>query len=308
MLRATVILCTYNPKKEILARTIEGLKRQSLTTDDWEFLLIDNNSSNSFQKDLDLSWHTNSKIIVEEKQGLTHARIAGMKNATSDIYIFVDDDNILDSHYLTNALKIGNSHSFLGVWGGITVGDFEIEPPKWFTKKHFEMLAVRDVKRDQWSNKYFDNSTNPIGAGLVIRKDVGEAYIEDQEADTTQPILDRNGSSLISGGDNDIVFTAINLGYGSGCFKNLRLTHIIPKDRLTETYIIKLTEAMALSNVLIFHKYGLNYTLPVRPRGRITNILYYFQRKRMNPLKRALIDAEVNGILKGKTILKSFDV
>ena len=64
---------------------------------------------------------------------------------------------------------------------------------------------------------------------------------------------------------------------------------------------------MALSNVLLFHKYGLTYDLPVRPRGRITDILYYFQRKRMISLKRALIDAEVHGILKGKTILKSFD-
>ena len=307
MLRATVILCTYNPKKEILARTIEGLKRQSLNTDGWELVLVDNNSSNLFRKDLDLSWHTNSKIIIEKQQGLTHARIAGMKNATSDIYIFVDDDNVLDSNYLTNAIKIGDTHSFLGAWGGKSVGDFEIEPPKWFTQKHYEMLAIRDVKRDIWSNKYFDNSTNPIGAGLVIRSNVGKAYIEAQEDGNNQPILDRNGNSLLSGGDNDIVFTAINLGYGSGCFKNLRLTHIIPKDRLTVTYIIKLTEAMALSNVLLYYKYGLTYDLPVRPKGRITDILYYFQKKRMNPLKRALIDAEVNGILKGKTILKSFD-
>ena len=307
MLRATVILCTYNPKKEILARTIEGLKRQSLNTDVWELVLVDNNSSNSFQKDLDLSWHTNSKIIIEKQQGLTHARIAGMKNATSDIYIFVDDDNVLDSNYLTNAIKIGDTHSFLGAWGGKSVGDFEIEPPKWFTQKHYEMLAVRDVKRDIWSNKYFDNSTNPIGAGLVIRSNVGKAYIEAQEDGNNQPILDRNGNSLLSGGDNDIVFTAINLGYGSGCFKKLRLTHIIPKDRLTKPYIIKLTESIALSNVLLYYKYGLTYDLPVRPKGRITDILYYFQKKRMNPLKRALIDAEVNGILKGKTILKSFD-
>ena len=307
MLRATVILCTFNPKKEILARVLEGLKKQSLPSDDWELLMIDNNSSNSFQKNLDLSWHTNSKIIIEEKQGLTHARIAGMKNATSDIYIFVDDDNVLDPHYLTNALKIADSHSFLGVWGGITIGDFEIDPPQWFTKKHFEMLAIRDVKRDLWSNKYFDNSTNPIGAGLVIRSNVGKAYIEAQEDDNNQPILDRKGNSLLSGGDNDIVFTAINLGYGSGCFKKLRLTHIIPKDRLTKSYIIKLTESIALSNVLLYHKYGLTYDLPVRPRGRITDILYYFQRKRMSPIKRALIDAEINGILKGKTILKSFD-
>lgn len=304
MIKATIILCTYNPKTDILERTLSGLKKQSLDTKFWELLIIDNNSTNNFDFSIDLSWHINSKLIVEKKQGLTHARVCGIKHACSDIFIFVDDDNILNETYVETAIGISEQYPFLGAWGGQSVGDFEIEPPSWFSQKHFEMLAIRDVARSIWSNKYFDGATNPIGAGLVIRRIVGEAYIKDIENENSTFLLDRNGSSLLSGGDNDIVYKAIDLGYGSGCFKTLLLTHIISKDRLTASYMIKLTESIAMSNVLLYSKYGLTYSLPVRARGKLTDILYYFQRKRMNPIKRALIDAEIRGILKGKKMLK----
>ena len=221
----------------------------------------------------------------------------------NSILVFVDDDNILAEPYLVNAIQIGKSYPFLGAWGGSTIGKYEVTPPAWFTKKHFEMLAVRTIERDIWSNKYFDLASNPIGAGLVLRKDVGEAYATSQKNDHL--VLDRSGSSLLSGGDNEMVFKAIDLGYGTGNFTSLVLTHYITAGRLTEDYIINLTESMALSNVLLFHKFGKHYPLPFRPRGLATDILYKWQRWRMPRIKKALQDAEIRGILKGKALLNT---
>lgn len=305
MAMVSVILCTYNPKVNILEQTLKGLKEQTLGYNSWELLIIDNNSNNGFQDQLDLAWHPGAQVIVEKNQGLTNARICGIKNASSNLIIFVDDDNILNEDYLSEAIEIEKNYPFLGAWGGVSIGKYEVPPPKWFSKKQYEMLAIRDVSRNVWSNKYFDSETNPIGAGLVIRKDVGLAYVKNIETNVSDILLDRNGTSLLSGGDNDIVFMALNLGYGSGCFKSLILTHLISKDRLTESYILKLTENIAMSNVILYHKYGLDYPLPVRPRGFATDILYKFQRSRMDSTKRNLMDAEVKGILKGKDLLKS---
>lgn len=306
-LKATVILCTYNPRKENLERTIEGLRIQSLNQNYWELIIVDNNSTNEFDLDLNLSWHKDSKLITEKEQGVVFARITGMKNATSDIFIFVDDDNILDSNYLYKALEISKNYPFLGAWGGASVGDFEAQPPNWFTKKHFEMLAIRELERDVWSNVYFDKTNPFFSAGLVIRRSVGEKFILDQENQNTQLILGRSGDSLLSGEDNEIVFTAIDLGFGVGCFKELKFTHIITKNRLTKAYIIKLTEAMAISNVLLYYKYGKDYSLPVRPRGIATDILYQLQLWRIPKIKKALMDAELMGILKGKELLKNLN-
>ena len=303
MIKASVILCTYNPQTKILNETLVGLKQQSLDSNQWELIIVDNNSTNSFQEHLDLSWHRQGIVIKEAKQGLTHARIAGIQKAKAPLLVFVDDDNILDNNYLENAIQIGEDYPFLGAWGGTSIGKYEVTPPEWFSHKHFEMLAIRTIERDVWSNKYFDRPTNPIGAGLVIRQDVGEAYASSQINDSL--VLDRNGSSLLSGGDNEITYKAIDLGYGTGNFANLVLTHFITAGRLTADYMLKLVESIAMSNVILYHKFGRDYSLPVRPRGIATDLLYKLHRLRMNALKKALVDAEVRGILKGKELLKN---
>jgi glycosyltransferase involved in cell wall biosynthesis len=307
MIKASVILCTYNPRIDILNKTVDALRNQTLDKNEWELILVDNNSSNNFQQNLDLSWHPKSIIISETNQGLTPARIAGINRAKAPLLVFVDDDNFLDKDYLVNAIKIGDSYPFLGAWGGTSLGKFEVTPPSWFSEKHFGMLAIRKFERDLWSNKYFDLETNPIGAGLVIRKDVGEAYVESQQKENGALVLDRNGSDLLSGGDNEIVFKAIDLGYGTGNFTGLVLTHYIPAGRLTAEYMVRLTESMAISNVLLFYKYGREYSLPVRARGLATDVLYQLQLLRMPKIKKAMMDAEVRGILKGKEILKSLN-
>jgi hypothetical protein len=47
----------------------------------------------------DLSWHPNARHIVEHKLGISVAR-RGMREASTDLLIFVDDDNLLDRNYL----------------------------------------------------------------------------------------------------------------------------------------------------------------------------------------------------------------
>jgi hypothetical protein len=54
----------------------------------------------------DLSWHPNARVwhpnarhIVEHKLGISVAR-RGMREASTDLLIFVDDDNLLDRNYL----------------------------------------------------------------------------------------------------------------------------------------------------------------------------------------------------------------
>jgi hypothetical protein len=40
--------------------------------------------------------------------------------------------------------------------------------------------------------------------------------------------LDRNGTSLLSGGDNDLAGCACDLGLGIGLIASLKLAHLIP--------------------------------------------------------------------------------
>ena len=77
----------------------------------------------------ELKWHPNAHHIREEVLGLTPARLRGIEEAQGELLVFVDDDNLLDSGYLTNAVEICEDYPFLGAFGGSIDGEFEVEPP-----------------------------------------------------------------------------------------------------------------------------------------------------------------------------------
>ena len=95
MFAISVIICSHNPRPEYLRRTLEALKAQTLPTKDWELLLVDNASKEPLAGRFDLSWHPNARHVRENELGLTTARLRGIREAHSDLLVFVDDDNVL---------------------------------------------------------------------------------------------------------------------------------------------------------------------------------------------------------------------
>lgn len=250
----SVIICTHNPRHEFLDRVLTSLKKQTLGYEYWNLLLIDNASNSSIVLETDVSWHPNAHCIREEHLGLTHARICGIKEAKTEILIFVDDDNILDQDYLENALKIAQMLPILGAWGGQCLPDFETEPPTW-SKEFWEYLGIRSFDRDRWSNFPQWEST-PIGAGLCVRRTVAEAYVRSLQNDSRRINLDRQGNTLLSCGDMDFAYTACDLGLGIGIFTDLKLLHLMPPNRLEESYLLRMVEQAIYSRVMLYFLRG----------------------------------------------------
>ncbi|RYG29152.1 MAG: glycosyltransferase family 2 protein, partial [Chitinophagaceae bacterium] len=143
-MKLSVVICAHNPKPEYLNQVLESLLQQTLSKEKWELVLIDNGSSAPLKDLFDLSWHPNSRIIVEEKLGLVHARVRGVKEANHEIIISVDDDTPLFPDYLEKALRIYQTYPELGIIGGKTVPLFEETPPIWLSEFH-ACLAIRDL-------------------------------------------------------------------------------------------------------------------------------------------------------------------
>ena len=248
-MQVSVITCSHNPREDYLTQVIEALKNQTLAKQDWEYLLIDNASDEAIEKRVDLSWHPNTRHVREEKLGLTHARLRGIHEATGKILIFVDDDNVLDADYLEQSLKIAESWTTLGSWSGQTRPQFETVPPEW-TKRYWGNLVIRSLDHDSWSNLPHLPETMPCGAGLCVRGEVADHYLYLHKTGKRDFILDRTGGSLISAGDNDLAACACDLGLGVGLFVALKLTHLIPAERLEEKYLLRLIEGIAYSGVM----------------------------------------------------------
>ncbi|AZI25844.1 glycosyltransferase family 2 protein [Pedobacter sp. G11] len=240
MILISVVISTYNPHLSRLKLTLDGLRNQTLAYFNWELIIIDNNSDNNFHEHLDLTWQPNFRLLTEEEQGLTYARIRGFKTAEAEIIVMVDDDNILDENYLSNVASIFNANPYLGAIGGISTPLFETTPAKW-VESFYPNLALRDLGRkniiNRWENNYPEAS--PIGAGMGLRKTALKNYLH-KICSGNNIVKDRTKLSLSSGGDNDIVLEVLKAGWEIGYFPDLSLTHIIPDARTGVRYLAKL--------------------------------------------------------------------
>ena len=74
---------------------------------------------------------------------------------------------------------------------------------------------------------------------------------------------DRTGRSLDSGGDVEIGYAACNMGLGVGVFPELRVTHLIPKERLSEEYLARLVAGIVSTNIMLQYKW--HKVVPISP-------------------------------------------
>lgn len=252
----SVVICTHNPRPAYFARTLEALKGQTLPLERWELIVIDNASALGREPAEAISWHPAARMLREEKLGLTPARLRGIEEATCELIVFVDDDNVLATDYLEGSFRVANEKPFLGSWSGQCAPDFE-EPPAEWTRRYWGNLVIREFDRDSWSNLPRLAATMPCGAGLCVRRSVARRYLELHRSGTRSFQFDRIGTSLLSGGDNDLAATACSMGLGVGLISTLRLTHLIPADRLTLDYLERLAEGIQFSSTLLDHEYGI---------------------------------------------------
>jgi len=245
----TVVVCTHNPREDYLLRTLSGLRQQSLPTAVWQLIVIDNGSAVAVSEEA-VAWHPHGKVEREDQLGLTNARLRGISESASPLLVFVDDDNVLAPTYLADAVRIADEHPFLGVWGGGCSGEFETPPPRWLLP-YLSFIAIKECKQLLWSNEYFHDGSTPIGAGMCIRKGIADRYAATVGGHEFRRLLDRRGSELAGCGDLDMAMTAIDAGLGVGQFPQLHLTHLIPRGRMTEAYILKLAEESQASSFVL---------------------------------------------------------
>lgn len=248
-----IIICTFNPEDPIFSRVLKAVEKLESKDILLECVIVDNNSSTPITEMASVqtflqqcSW---AKIIRETKQGLTFARIAGVKSTTAPIIVFFDDDNEPDSSYLEGVLQCFDRYPCVAAWGPgkITVEYLE-SVPDWFAKQFSAYsFQARDSQYTEYGRlmaKWVD--FYPFGTGLVVKREILEKYYQ---AVATGKLLTkgREGNSLSSSEDLQIVWEAVKLGFAAGTSPELRLTHLIPGRRSNWRYVKRLAYGCAMS-------------------------------------------------------------
>lgn len=262
-MRLSVILPTHAPHAGRLARTLAGLRAQTLPAGDWETLIVDNASAppvdpGAFAPETP----ANLSVLREPELGLTAARRAGFRAAQGEILVLVDDDNVLAPDYLERVLAAFAAHPRVGALGGRSLPEFEQRPPPW-VREFDGLLACRDLGAELRITPSYAAGpvgprayppTAPIGAGMALRRAAADSWLA---AATAAAPTDRRGGELTSGGDNDIVLTVART-WDVAYLPELVLTHLIPRGRTTRSYLGRLNRGIAKSWVQVLARHNAN--------------------------------------------------
>lgn len=255
-----IVVPAHNPDPNRLGRTLEGLKAQ--TAEPAEVLLVDN-ASTRFPPAEFIAHHGPAKlrVVTEPKLGLSAARRCGLRESSSEVVIFVDDDNVLAPDYIEQTARIFATHASLGAIGGRSLPDFEKPPEPWH-HEFFPLLALRDLGaepiiaaelRSPGRDRNEFPPCAPIGAGMAMRRSAIMTWLA-----SAVVLSDRCGARLTSAGDNEIVFAIMQAGFAVGYFPELVLTHLIPAARLDPDYLARLNRGIQESWMQVLSRHDAN--------------------------------------------------
>ena len=176
----TVAICTYN-RAGSLIRTLESLCAAKKPDTAWELLVIDNNSKDhtaaaarQFEDRLPL------RHIFEPQQGQTFARNRAIKEYTTNLLIFTDDDVRVDTNWLTQYHNAINAYPDADYFGGRILPGWDGPKPSWLREPCLASIDGLLVWFDRGGEtRLFKNDEpTPFGASFGIRRKVTDALKE----------------------------------------------------------------------------------------------------------------------------------
>lgn len=242
----SVVICTFNGANK-LPNVLERLKSQ-INTDDmrWEVVVIDNNSIDdtaTLVRQYQQSWPADIPLryCFEPQQGLAYARRCAIRNVTSPLIGFLDDDNWPQKTWVYEAWRFGCSHPKAGAYGSAVLPLYDVPPPNGF-RRIAPLLAI--VDRGNSAFIYAKRpGVLPVGAGMVVRRQAWLAHVPDSPW-----LAGVANTSLKTKGEDVETLSYIRDG-GWQVWHNPAMTihHHIPASRVERAYLLKLCRSVGLN-------------------------------------------------------------
>lgn len=238
----TVIICTYNREKYI-RNLLESIAANTLPKDQYEILLVENNCTDNThgvcQQFSAEHPEVNFRCVNEAEQGLSAARNRGIREAKGELLVYVDDDALVDDHYLMDFVTCFEQQPNVMAAGGPIEPLYETEEPAWMTSYTKALLCA-------WMNygteqRHYPSGRFPGGGNSAFRKEVFD------KVGFFNTELGRKGGSLVASEEKDIFDKMHALGMEVVYLPGPVLHHIIPQAKLEKDYFDRVTYQIGCS-------------------------------------------------------------
>lgn len=247
-LKVTVAIPTYN-RADFLRQTLAGIAAQDFPRDQFEVLVIDNNSRDHTRAVVAEFAGTSPapRYILETQQGLDYGRNRAIAEARGEIIVFGDDDILVRPDWLAQItapfftdVKSKGEHGApgaVGAVGGEVIPVFPDGLPDWVREWHAPLAFRADAGP-------LEARHSPMGANLAFPKWVFE------KLGLFHTALDRAAGNYFSGGDSEMVRRVREGGFAVWFAPGAAVQHQMPASRTTFKYASRHAFDSARSRVI----------------------------------------------------------
>ena len=236
----TIAICTYN-RADLLQYCLEALTQQTVPSDEFEILVVDNNSPDH-TAELCQSYSdrfSNFRHIVEEQQGLSFGRNRAVREAAEDWVLFIDDDAKAQEDLAEVALRLGEEAQDVYFYGGVDEPWYHFGRPKWM-KDHYvsNKMGYRE-------NTVLQHPESAIGCIMLIHKRIFE------EVGYFRTDIGMVGDKIAYGEDDDLQIRARKQGFDIVYAPDLVVYHVVAAYKIDLDWFFKSAFALGRDNLIV---------------------------------------------------------
>jgi glycosyltransferase involved in cell wall biosynthesis len=242
---ASVIVCTRN-RAALLTRCIASIAAQHRSGTGVEVVVVDNASADStatvarrLQDEFD-----DLRYAYEPVVGLSRARNHGIRIATGEVLVFIDDDAVAQPGWLDAMLDAHRASEVAAVAGRVRL-DSSAARPWWFVPEVEQLFSGLDLGDRP---RLLEPREWPFGTNMSVRRSVAIDLGGFPEE------LGRAGGSLLS--NEETAFfehlrrRGLRIAYAPGAV----VEHALPPDRLTIRYLARRAYAQGRSDARLHER------------------------------------------------------
>ena len=259
----SIIICSYN-RASYISDALTSLYNQSSGLDNFEVIIVDNNSTDNTKEVYTIWRQTNTNgqftFISETKQGASFARNTGAAIAKGEWVCFMDDDAVATPNYVENILKhIQNKPDAVG-FGGRIIPKYIPSEPKWMSYYVSSLVGNFDYAPIACA---FENGKYPLESNMIVKKSV-----YDQIGGFNVNLPGVVGTLRIGGEGKELFYKILALGHIIYYDPAICVHHVVEVKKLTSEYMYRVASGIGRGEK--------TRTLAISKTAYLIKVLEYF--------------------------------
>ena len=237
----SVVVCTFN-RSDRLRCCLQSLTEQTMDPSRFEVIVVDNNSSDDTSQVAEefMVTYPHFRLISESRQGLSHARNRGYREAIGEYVAYIDDDAEASPEWVRGIVDFAGRHPTIMMFGGPYAALVIDSVPKWFPPEYGRINLGSEERPLNLKTEFVE------GTNMIIRKNALELL------GGFSPDLGMIGGKLHYGEETKLQLELHERGYEVYYVPEIQVRHFLAPDKMSLWWLLRAAYAAGRCSAMVF--------------------------------------------------------